>query len=183
MGLNNYCKICGTDAKRSYKEHIKEYKKRPEVVARRIELDRNRYKNDPEYREKRLKQNRDRRRGEPYKLKEKLRLERDVNYKLKKSIRRRILAALKSKNLKKFSKTEKLLGCFIEEAKKSLEDLFKDGMSWENHGYGDDKWHIDHIKPCSSFDLTQESEQCKCFHYTNLQPLWQKDNLSKGDKY
>ena len=49
----------------------------------------------------------------------------------------------------------------------------------ENHG----NWHIDHRIPCCSFDLTTEEEQKKCFHYTNLQPLWDKDNLSKGGKY
>jgi len=51
-------------------------------------------------------------------------------------------------------------------------------MSWNNHG----EWHIDHIKPCTSFDLSKLSEQKKCFHYKNLQPLWAKDNLSKGAK-
>lgn len=53
-------------------------------------------------------------------------------------------------------------------------------MSWDNYGmYG---WHIDHIKPCSSFDLSNPAEQKICFHYTNLQPLWAKENLSKGKK-
>ena len=52
-------------------------------------------------------------------------------------------------------------------------------MTWENHGV----WHIDHIKPCCQFNLIDEEEQKKCFHYTNLQPLWAKDNLSKGGKY
>ena len=56
---------------------------------------------------------------------------------------------------------------------------FVSGMSWENYG----KWHIDHIKPCASFNLLEEDEQKKCFHYTNLQPLWAKDNLKKGGKY
>jgi hypothetical protein len=51
-------------------------------------------------------------------------------------------------------------------------------MNWENQG----EWHIDHILPCASFDLTKEEEQRKCFHYTNLQPLWAKDNMIKGSK-
>jgi len=52
-------------------------------------------------------------------------------------------------------------------------------MTWENHG----EWHIDHIKPCASFDLSDKKEQIMCFHYTNLQPLWGSDNLSKSDKF
>ena len=74
-----------------------------------------------------------------------------------------------------------LTGCASwDELKTYLENKFQKGMTWEN--YGKDGWHIDHIKPCASFDLTKESEQKKCFHYTNLQPLWAKDNLSKSDK-
>ena len=43
--------------------------------------------------------------------------------------------------------------------------------------------HIDHIRPCSSFNLTKEDEIEKCFHYKNMQPLWAKDNLTKGANY
>ncbi len=56
-----------------------------------------------------------------------------------------------------------------------LECKFKEGMTWENRNL----WHIDHVLPCSSFDLTKAEEQAKCFHYTNLQPLWASENLSK----
>lgn len=71
-----------------------------------------------------------------------------------------------------------LTGCELNVLKEFLESKFKQGMSWENHG----EWHIDHIKPCCKFDLEDEEEQKKCFHYTNLQPLWAKENLSKGGK-
>jgi hypothetical protein len=105
------------------------------------------------------------------------RLKTDINFKLRKTIRARIRLALK--NDKKRSKTLKLLGVNnIIIAKKHLEKLFKPRMTWKNHG----KWHIDHIIPCSSFDLTKASEQRECFHYTNLQPLWASENLSKGNR-
>ena len=52
-------------------------------------------------------------------------------------------------------------------------------MTWKNYG----EWHIDHIKPCSKFNLTDEEEQKKCFNYKNLQPLWASENTSKGAKW
>jgi hypothetical protein len=73
-----------------------------------------------------------------------------------------------------------LLGCTVEELKTHIENQFEDGMTWENWAH--DGWHLDHIIPCSSFDLTKKKEQKKCFHYTNLQPLWAEDNLSKSSK-
>ena len=69
-------------------------------------------------------------------------------------------------------------GCSIAFLVKHIEKQFKDGMNWENRN----KWHIDHIRPCASFDLTDTKQQLECFHYTNLQPLWAFDNISKGKK-
>ena len=81
---------------------------------------------------------------------------------------------------RKAEKTELLLGCSVEFARRYLESLFLPGMTWDNHG----EWHIDHIRPCASFsDLTQLEQQQECCHYTNLQPLWAEDNLSKGATY
>ncbi len=100
----------------------------------------------------------------------------DVNYKLRKIFRDRINSALGTKN--KQSSSNDLIGCSVEKLKKHIEKQFKDGMCWKNHGmYG---WHIDHIIPISSFDLTDIVEQKKAFHYTNMQPLWAFDNLSKN---
>lgn len=74
---------------------------------------------------------------------------------------------------------------FYSFVRKYFEDKFLDGMSWSNYGNpnGDhsDCWHIDHIVPCSVFSLEKDSHQKACFHYTNLQPLWGTDNLSKSD--
>ena len=64
--------------------------------------------------------------------------------------------------------------------KKHLESTFKKGMNWEKFKKG--VIHIDHIRPCVSFDLSKPEEQAKCFHYTNLQALWAHENLSKGAK-
>ncbi len=71
-----------------------------------------------------------------------------------------------------------LLGCSIEDFKAHLQSKFKKGMAWNNYGL----WHIDHIQPCASFDLSIESQRKLCFHWTNFQPLWKTANQSKGDK-
>lgn len=97
-----------------------------------------------------------------------------LNCKLGIRIRKRIWAVLKT-NKKSFA-TEKLLGCSIEQLKQHLENRFKKGMNWANYG----KWEIDHIRPCASFDLSKTEEQLKCFHYSNLRPLWKHENRRKG---
>ncbi|WP_146897748.1 hypothetical protein [Adhaeribacter aerolatus] len=93
-------------------------------------------------------------------------------------LRSRILHALKATGTRKAAKTKELLGCSIEAFKAHLERCFKPGMTWENRG----QWHIDHIVPCASFDLTDPEQQRICFHYTNLQPLWEIENRRKKDK-
>jgi hypothetical protein len=102
----------------------------------------------------------------------------DENFRLKNNLRRRINQAVRGTS--KSMKTMKLVGCSINELKNHLETQFVVGMSWEN--YGKKGWHIDHILPCASFDLTDPEQQKKCFHYTNLQPLWADDNYRKKDK-
>lgn len=78
----------------------------------------------------------------------------------------------------KKGKTMELTGCSKQELLDYLESKFSEGMTWENYG----KWHIDHIRPCVSFNLEDSEEQKKCFHWTNLQPLWAVDNIRKGGK-
>jgi hypothetical protein len=108
----------------------------------------------------------------------KKKLKTDPYFKLMENLRSRIYCVLKGR-IKKSARTLKLLDVKnISEVKQHLEKQFKDGMTWGNHG----KWHIDHIKPCASFDLRCPIGQLDCFHYTNLQPLWAYDNLSKNDK-
>jgi hypothetical protein len=114
-----------------------------------------------------------------YKDKRKIRYKnRSIQDKLKALLRTRVYNALKGK-LKEQSCLV-LLGCTISEFKAHLESLFQSSMSWDNWSlYG---WHIDHIIPLSSFDLSNSEELAKACHYTNLQPLWAKDNLSKSNK-
>lgn len=74
-----------------------------------------------------------------------------------------------------------LIGCTTKELADHLEKQFTDGMSWDNYGfYG---WHVDHIRPCASFNHNDELQVKQCFHYTNLQPLWAKDNFKKSDNW
>jgi len=79
----------------------------------------------------------------------------------------------------KCGKTVELLGCNSKQLRQHIEIRFVEGMTWDNQG----QWHIDHIKPCSLFDFSKVEEQRKCFHYSNLQPLWAKDNIRKSNKY
>jgi hypothetical protein len=105
----------------------------------------------------------------------------NIRYRISLVLRKRIIIAIKSSNGIKSSKSENLLGCSFEQARLYLESKFQPGMTWENHGIKG--WHIDHIRPCASFDLTDPEQQKECFHYTNLQPLWAKDNMRKNSFY
>ena len=107
------------------------------------------------------------------------RLKKNIGYRIKETLSSRIRAALKGNKNGKL--TIKLLGCDIITFQKHLEHQFKPGMTWENYGYYG--WHIDHILPCCMFDLTKEDEQLKCFHYSNLRPLWREENMLKGGKW
>lgn len=113
--------------------------------------------------------------GTEYKLRF---LQKNNNSKIADKLRNKIRVALKRKNSKKAYTVMELIGCTISELKNHLESTFQDGMTWDNYG----EWHIDHIKPCSSFNLENVEEQKKCFHYTNLQALWAIDNRKKSDK-
>jgi 5-methylcytosine-specific restriction endonuclease McrA len=105
----------------------------------------------------------------------KTRRKKDPVFKLAYEVRIHTNRALKNKGKNK--KTAELLGCSFEELKAHIERQFNGDMSWDNHG----QWHIDHIKPLALAKTKKEAE--KLCHYTNLQPLWAKENLSKGAKY
>jgi len=101
----------------------------------------------------------------------------DSIFKLKHNISCLIRNSIKKKGYTKSKKTEEIIGCTIHELIMHLSNMFLDGMSFENHG----EWHIDHIIPLVT--AKTEDEVIKLNHYTNLQPLWAKDNLSKSGKY
>ena len=100
----------------------------------------------------------------------------DPAFKITSVLRNSIRDAIKRGKGTKSGKTEELLGCSVSYAMEWIAASFKDGMTWENHG----EWHIDHIVPCSVFDLTDPEQQKQCFNYRNLQALWAKENLSKN---
>ena len=103
----------------------------------------------------------------------------DPNYRMTKNLRQRVRHALKSLN--KSARTMELIGCTIPELWKHLERCpsWEPWMTRENYGK---MWHVDHIKPCASFNLLNPAQQRKCFYYTNLQPLEAIRNLKKGAK-
>lgn len=103
----------------------------------------------------------------------------DLHFKLSRAVRSAVHGRLK-RRVKFDTEVSSLdcLGCTIEELQLYLESKFKPGMTWDN--WEPSGWHIDHIKPLADFDLIDEEQMRKACHYTNLQPLWAKDNFSKG---
>jgi len=167
-GLQMYCKKCN-------KQYQKDYYRR-----NKQKIDNNHKKYYKTYKIKINKKRKEYRKQYYLKNKKRLtqmqlkKLKNNLEYRIKTYLRIRLYHALKGNS--KSSTTMKLVGCSIKQLKQHLERQFKNGMSWDNYG----KWHIDHIKPCCTFDLSKINEQKKCFNYKNLQPLWAKDNLSKN---
>lgn len=160
-GLQNNCKICH-----------KQYRLREDIHSRAL-------KRGKIYKKSRLS-------IEKYREKERIRMrvylrkrkQTDICFKLRAAIRTRI--SLIVSNRCKGGSGIRDLGCSLFELKTYLESKFQPGMSWDN--YGLKGWHIDHIVPLSRFDLTNPTQFKKAVHYTNLQPLWAKDNQIKSNK-
>ena len=98
----------------------------------------------------------------------------DQKYKLIKNTRSRIFNALKGDS--KSKSTKEILGIDVETYKKWIEFQMTEGMNWNNI-------HIDHVKPISSFDFSNDDELLEAFNWRNTQPLFKRDNLSKGNKF
>ena len=115
----------------------------------------------------------------------------DPRYKMKTVIKNRFTSIVtrylkRGLSISNKESVKNLIGCSWEDFCSHIEKQFKPGMSWENHGKISKEsktWNIDHIVPCAAFDMTDPAQQSKCFHFTNLQPLWALENMIKSNKY
>jgi hypothetical protein len=147
-------------------------KRNPDRVRHYAVEHRRRYRTDPVFKvERQTAYNRHAQRQRD------LKTDRAISVKL----RNRIHCALAIVDAKKAASSIELIGCTVAELRQHLEAQFVDGMNWDN--YGRDGWHVDHIRPCASFDLADPDQQRQCFHYSNLQPLWAADNIRKGARW
>lgn len=174
-GLSVYCKTCSREKDRA------RYDADPE---KRRDNTRNWRKNNREKHRKYCREYEKINAEDCYKRLKK-RLQGNVHLRIKYNLRHRLSIVKNRLNIKGGPKTMDMLGCSLQEFRDHLESQFTEGMSWENHGKyvrgGPMTWHIDHIRPCASFDLTDPEQQKACFHWSNMQPLWAVDNLAKGD--
>ena len=104
----------------------------------------------------------------------------DIQFRLRRNLRTRLYSVLNGKT--KVGSAVKDLGCSINQLKKHLEKQFKPGMSWDNYGNKPGQWSLDHKLPLSKFDLTDRKQFLKVCHFSNLQPMWHLENISKGNK-
>lgn len=107
---------------------------------------------------------------------EKIKRYNDPIFRLKSNLRKRLNEYVKLMNITKKQSTFEIIGLSPENLRNYLQVLFIEGMSWSNYG----EWHIDHKIPLST--AKSEKELYELCHYSNLQPLWAKDNMSKGSK-
>jgi len=165
------------------KEKIKDRRKKYNEKSRekRSEYDKIYNKNNKlkrsEYHKKYRKDNREERNKNFNKYQNKRKKE-DLVFSLKCNIRSLINNSFKRGNnkFKKDEKTEKILGCSIIFFISYISLKFKNSMTIENHG----EWHLDHIVPLAT--AKTEDDVIRLNHYTNFQPLWAKDNMSKSNK-
>jgi hypothetical protein len=98
---------------------------------------------------------------------------------LKKILRQRLRNVFRRAGFVKSTRATIALGCSLEDFKIYLESRFEPGMTWKNYGA---VWHIDHIMPCAIFDMTKPEHVKRCFHFSNMQPMFAKENLCKRAK-
>ena len=98
----------------------------------------------------------------------------NMDYRIKTILNARIRSCLR-----KSKKTLEFVGCDMITFKRWIESQFDEHMTWDNMGT---YWHIDHVKPCASFNFENEEDIKQCFLWSNLRPLEKRENMSKGDK-
>jgi hypothetical protein len=176
-------KYCKNNTQRHYEQYqkkwIERYKNDPQKVKDTINKSKQKQGDDgatkrKEYMQQWRNDNRDKYQKYLNEYEKKRRKE-DLNFKIKKQLRDRFKYLIKNKT----ATIDKYLGCSVEDFRRYMELKFSPNMTWENHGT---YWHIDHIKPLDSFDLSDETHLEVALHYTNLQPLEKNENLSKGSK-
>lgn len=163
------------------------YRLNPEKVAEQLKkLGTMKYKPNAENRKNYLKKYRELNREKLNAHYRKKRME-NAHYHLRKTISQAIREKLKIRILKKNGKTsfDGILSYSAEDLKVHLESLFAEGMTWENYGAGEGKWHIDHKTPDSWFTYSSVDDDGfkKSWALENLQPMWGTDNIKKGNKY
>lgn len=97
---------------------------------------------------------------------------------LRKTVMNRIWSAMKGQRVNGVGSFS-MVGCSVEFLRRYIEAKFEAGMTWDNYG----EWHVDHIRPCASFDLSDKDQVIECFNWRNLRPMWAAENMSKGSKY
>ena len=162
--LFSWCRECEREWRKNNKEYAKNYRQtHHKCNSNYLKEYRKTHKEQIRYQKRRY---------------ERIRYGNDPEYKLKKYLRRKIASSINGKMFYKHS--VELLGCTIEEFRGYIESLFSPGMTWSN--WSSNGWHLDHIIPVSFFNFSSAEDQRRCFHYTNIRPLWAKDNLSKRNK-
>lgn len=110
----------------------------------------------------------------------------NVQFRLAHNMRSRLRDAIVRAGAVKCATSFQIVGCSVAELISHIETQFKPGMTWANWGVyrrgGPITWHIDHIRPCSAFDLTGPEQQRLCFGWRNLQPLWAPENITKSNR-
>lgn len=169
-GYSGKCILCRISYNKDNKEYITKQTLKRNKLYHSIPENKEKikiYNNLPKVKRRRSERRKERMNNEPI-------------FKLIVILRSRFCKLLKKKNIYKTNSIIKYLGCTLEEYKQHLENQFLPEMNWGNHG---EIWEIDHIKPCSSFNLIEEEEKFKCFNYLNLQPLFKTTEISEGLGY
>ena len=187
-GLHPWCKTCTRAAASDYRDKIghdearrRNKESRLKHIDKALARERKYNKEHRKARAEYTKQHKKKHRKRYTEYENKRRREKIANdpiFKHKEGVRSLVKYSYTRKGFKKESKTSKILGCEWEIFEPYIEAQFTDGMTWENHGI--DGWHYDHIIPISSANTIKEVD--KLNHYTNIRPLWAKENLSKGNK-